>query len=354
MRNLLFALVFASSLGAQTPPAGVPCPTQSILLAAKPIFGVGKKTIEASCPAFLSAFTSWYASHPTSTSAEIFAALNGVTIQPPPVVVPPSPPVVTPPPPPQGAGVVYSDDFSSYGSTADLLKRFWVGPSRDDGGVTPVGVTYDTVEKAMRYDWPARPNAACSGAEMTVAMMPRWVNPPRGTNEVWIKFTSKESPNFEHGRSNCGGRSYKFFLVGFNNAHVGARVGTYLFDGTQRSAADPAISTRLYVDGIGAQGGLQIGGDQGWGGQYRTWTLGVQHIGTDSATFSTYLNDALGVPRLVHTLKGPFLKGQTLGPGWAITFEMGANINNGPDHAQSRWFKEFGVYTSKAAAGVPQ
>jgi hypothetical protein len=30
-----------------------------------------------------------------------------------------------------------------------------------------------------------------------------------------------------------------------------------------------------------------------------------------------------------------------------ITVELGANINNGPDLAQSRWFREFGIYTTR-------
>src|SRR5688572_12075090 len=116
MRKLLYALLLSSPLSAQTPPPGVPCPTGSVLLAAKPIFGVGTKTIAAACPAFFMALSSWYASHPQATLADAVAALNGVTIQPPPVVVPPTP-IPTP-----GAGVHYSDDFSKYDSTSQVAS----------------------------------------------------------------------------------------------------------------------------------------------------------------------------------------------------------------------------------------
>jgi hypothetical protein len=176
--------------------------------------------------------------------------------------------------------------------------------------------------------------------------MPRLNPPPTGLRELWVRFTTKESPNFEHGRTGCGGRSYKFFLVQFESGTAGkqGRVGTYLGDASSSSM----IPTRLWMDLSDNQGAyqqdgsLQIGGDQGWGGAYHTWVVEIRGIGTASATFRTYKD---GQP--VGTLTSPFLNGQTLGPGWAITFELGANINNGPDHAQSRWWREFAVYTTR-------
>jgi hypothetical protein len=66
-------------------------------------------------------------------------------------------------------------------------------------------------------------------------------------------------------------------------------------------------------------------------------------IGTTNAQFNIYLDGVL----MPGSLSSSFLAGASVGPGWAITLEMGANINNGSDHAQSRWFRELGVYTTR-------
>ena len=78
------------------------------------------------------------------------------------------------------------------------------------------------------------------------------------------------------------------------------------------------------------------------GGAYHTWVIELLGIGSSSASFTTYLDG-----RKVGTVSAPFLSGETIGAGWAVMFEMGANMNNGPDHAQSRWWREFGVYTTR-------
>jgi hypothetical protein len=333
------------ALEAQTPAVAAPCPASSILLAAKPIKGVGSTTIRNACPAFLAALTSWYASHPAATIADAVAAIAGTPI----IVAPtPTPPPVVVPAPAQRAdpslGSIAYDDFSTYTNTADLLKRFWVGPGHDMGA-QPFGVTYDTLEHAMRYDWPARATASCT-SELTVGAMPR-LNPPPSTKDLWIRFTSKESAQFEHGRSGCGGRSYKFFLVTFETAgQLKGRVGTYLGDASSSSM----FPTNLWMDVVGRMPGdtiigptpSSIGGVPSWGGDYHTWVVGLEHISSDSATFSVYLDGSL-----VKSLRAPFLSGATIGAGWAVMLELGANINNGPDHSQSRWFRELGVYASK-------
>lgn len=345
MRIALAVLLAASALTAQTSPA-TPCPSSSILLTAKPIKGVGTTTIKNACPSFLAALASWYAAHPTATVSDAVAAIAGT----PPVVVPP-PVIVAPPVVPPSSH--YTDDFSTYSSSAQLNSgdarkpgNFWFAPSGHDmAGMIPQGVSYDPLEKAMRYDWPSRSTNPCTGAgaEITIGAQPRWL-PTVPVKELWIRFTSKESANFEHGRNGCGGRSYKYFLVVFEKPGVLGRAGAYLGDGPLATAT----STRLYMDlnspsnVSGVKGGFRIGGDTTWGGGYHTWVIGLEGIGTAAATFSVYLDGSL-----VNTIAASFLDGQTVGPGWAVTFEMGANINNGPDHAESRWFREFGVYTQR-------
>jgi hypothetical protein len=360
MRSIVLLALLALPLSAHAQRAA-PCDSSAVLLKATPIYGVGTITIGNACPAFAAALWRDYLARGDTSRYGEYLRLAGATGAPPrpaptpaPVPAPtPTPtPTPVPPPPPSGSGVLYYDDFTRYTSTADLNARFWLGPSRDNGGVSGVGqpIVYDTAERAMRYDWPARPTAACSGQEMTIALMPR-LNPPPPLTNLWVKFTSKESLPFSHGQPGCGGRSYKFFLVGFESATTRGRIGTYLFDGI---GPKPEQAARLYLDmndtrgsAIATPSALPIGGEPTWGGSYHTWVLELLGIGTSSATFTVYLDGTK-----VGALTSAFLAGQTVGPGWNVQFQLGANINNGPPHAQSRWFREFGVYTTKPA-GIP-
>jgi hypothetical protein len=141
-------------LHAQTP-AAQPCPSSSVLLTAKPIKGVGAATIKNSCPAFLTALVVWYAAHPggerggcrrgdyrrTDSRAGGDAAFcdygSSAVIQNP------------------SSGILYSDDFSSYTSSAQLNSgdartkgNFWFAPSGHDmGGMIPQGVSYDPARR---------------------------------------------------------------------------------------------------------------------------------------------------------------------------------------------------------------
>jgi hypothetical protein len=332
---------------AQTPAPAPPCPTSSVLLTAKPIFGVGLTTIRNACPAFLSALDSWYAAHPFATVADAVAAIRGTppAIAPPPVVVQPPPIVITS----GSVGARVSVDFSKW-STAQIRDgSFWRAPNRDMGGVSnPMYIAFDSSERAMRYDFPDRSAMACT-SEFTPAVMPRELT-VTGPN-LWLRFTSKESAGFAHGLPNCGGRSYKFFLVTFEQGgNLKGRAGLYLGDG---SGTSPHIATRLYLDfntlrDTSLNSGprlLDIGGDVSWGGIYHEWTIGIEGVGTSTATLSAYLDG-----RLVGKVDGPFLRNQ-LGP-WTVMFEMGANINSGPPNAQSRWWRRFDVFASKPA-GIP-
>lgn len=341
MSKALLLLAFAAPLaGAQTPPPAAPCPSSSILLAAKPIKGVGATTIKNACPAFLAYLNTWYASHPAASVADVVAALNGAPaiVVPPPVVQPPALPSVPQP------STLAAVDFSTI-STADLRAGvFWKGTGRDIAVSNPSAVSLDTIERAMRYDWPARAGTACYNAEYTVAAMPRW-SPSVVVKDLWVKFTSKESPNFEHGSSSCmsaAGLAYKFFLIGFESGATNARFGTYLINASSTSMLPTFLSTDM-VAGVNRKqgGGFPLG--MTWGGQYHTWVLEMLGIGTSTATLNVYLDGKL----MPGSISAAFLPGTTVGPGWAITFEMGANINNGPDHAQSRWFRELGVYTTR-------
>lgn len=100
MRTVLLSLLCALSLGAQskTPPQLAPCDTNSVLAKAAPIYGVGAKTIVASCPAFAAQISAWYTAHQEAhawTPTQLVAALiAGAAPAPAAPAVPPAPPLV--------------------------------------------------------------------------------------------------------------------------------------------------------------------------------------------------------------------------------------------------------------------
>lgn len=302
----------------------------------------------------------------------------------PPVDTTTTPPVTPPTQPPSGAGVHYFDDFSKYTTSAQLNSgvmkagNFWYAPPNANGSssghdyvnVNNAGsISYDPVEKALRYDWPNRSALACNN-EISTFINPR-INPlsiilPNGARDLWVEFVSKESAGFAHGNYDyktvnaagdtvstvCGGRSYKFFLLNFERAGMLGRAGLYLGDGVPAAPLGPKdvhLSTTGFMDfsdqkgAYQYQGGLPIGGAAGWGGVYHRWTMELKGIGTAAATFTTYLDG-----KKLHTLASPFLNGENVHSGpFVLYFSMGANMNSGPSHAESRWFREFGVYTVK-------
>lgn len=347
-------------------------------------------------PDSVSVIGTWNRSDGTKVSGSYRFRVTG---SPPPIVTQPpvvTPPIVIPPPtttpPPTGSGVHYFDDFSKYTTSAQLNSgvmakgNFWWGPDtitraagHDYVNVPNKGaVSLDVAERAMRYDWPDRSTSPCTGSEYTVGVHPR-INPvgvvwnDTSKRDMYVEFITKESPLFAHGNYShtaitprpsdptksdtvvtiCGGRSYKFFLLQFEKIGGGmlGRAGTYLGDGVPVAPLgpkDPHLSTTFFMDisdqkgAYDYKGGIPIGGAGGWGGAYHRWLIELKGIGTPSATFTTYLDY-----QKLYTLTTPFLNGESIHSGFVVYLEMGANVNNGPSKAQSRWWRQLGVYSIK-------
>jgi hypothetical protein len=262
---------------------------------------------------------------------------------------------------------LYADDFQTY-STSQLVGGdayytsqipsgyFFSGPNRDISISGKPRITMDLTggpfgDRAARYDWAANPytgstslSAYCAGGP-TISLIPRF-NPPPAIQNLWIRFTSKESSQFEHGSSSClstAALAYKFFLVQIYNSTSFAQYGTYLGN----SVSGQALPTGLYANMTdranitSAQKGMG-GSGSSWGGTWHTWVIELLGVGASSTTFNVYMDGVLQL-----TLSGPVLPGRAIGTGWALALDIGGIINNGPDHAQSRWFRELGVYTTR-------
>jgi hypothetical protein len=259
---------------------------------------------------------------------------------------------------------LYADDFQTY-TTAPLLGgcasplgdsvlsagEFFYGTnhvmgacsanttwliSMDSTGGTTAG------QKAARYDWP-------SGNGGSVYLGPR-INSPPNMSELWVRWTSKESIGFVHGGNGATGSAneYKFFLIQVSPCPNGCpQFGTYLDNAAAGLGVDPTRITFDSVDRLGNNGNslhtLSYNLGSNWSGKYHTWVAGVTGMGTNNMTYQIYYDGTL-----ILEVSAPFLPGQTVGgPGQMIFLNIGANINNGPDNPQSRWFRELGIYTRR-------
>jgi hypothetical protein len=189
LRSRLVSLVtiaalaaFSFRLGGQTPAAAPPCPAASVLLTAQPIYGVGVKTIAASCPAFQRAIASWYASDSATisrwTAAQIIAAITtgarptvpAPTPAPTPVPAPAPAPIGTTEPTPAGtilfdmrAGGRQSLQAAADIATVRALFNSTGGELTDGDGHWRLATNVDgSGKKALAVDWPANPGRESS------------------------------------------------------------------------------------------------------------------------------------------------------------------------------------------------
>jgi hypothetical protein len=254
---------------------------------------------------------------------------------------------------------LYYDDFQGY-TTATLIGgcatgaipsgAFFAGASHDMASCSnPSQISIDPAggntsgPKAVRYDWPAHP--VLSG--YTLGLGPRF-NPPPVLTQLYVRFTSKESPGFAHGGGGAlnSQNQYKFFLIQLGSGGVNgvAQFGVYLDNAAAGLGVDPTTVTMDMTDRLG-NGSPLTGHNLGsaWTGQFHTWVVEMTALGTSATTMRLYLD---GVQ--INSTTAPYLPGRTVGgPGQILFLLLGANINNGPDKAQSRWFRELGVYTTR-------
>lgn len=262
---------------------------------------------------------------------------------------------------------IWSDDFQSY-TTSTLVAgcntatgaipsgAFFAGAKHDMGCSNISQISMDMTggpkgSRAARYDWSAKPPTQpltnyCAN-ETTIALQPRISSPPV-FDTLWVRFTSKESANFAPGAQSCAatvGISYKFFLMDngpYNSGGANGRFGVYL-----RGLSGTVLPAFAYADMSDRVGDYATSTFPALGntffGAYHTWVVQIYNMGTTSATYKTYVDGAL-----LMTVNGAYYPGATIGgQGQTLLLQLGANINNGPEQAQTRWFREVGVYTTR-------
>ncbi len=256
---------------------------------------------------------------------------------------------------------VWSDDMQSYTTSAQILggctggvagsffTKFGLG---DISCSTPGKVTLDlnggnsTGSKAIRYDWAPRPApnpiAGYCGTEETIAVQPRLNPAPLFPDTLWVRFTSRESANFAPGSASCN-PAYKFFLLNVGPGDPNGRFDMIMAKNFASLLAPPAMA--MAIDGTtGATQGPTVELGPSYLGAYHTWAIQVFNMASASATFRIYYDG-----NVIQQVNGPFYPAGTIigGRGQTITLQMGANINNGPDGAMTRWFREIGIYFTR-------
>ena len=251
---------------------------------------------------------------------------------------------------------LYAEDFQSYAITSQVIGGcstnpiptgdFFAGTNRGMYGcantsqisLDPLGGT-SAGPRAMRYDWPARLGLT---GEYTVNVEPRLLNPPQTPN-LYVRWTSKESAGFKNasGAATGASRSYKFLQIQLPDVVGGnPQFGVYLEDDAPMSLQIDATD-RTYSNDHSTQ---TYALTSGWSGQFHTYVAEVIGMGTNTCTFSLWMDGA----KIITAATIPFLPGQVIGgPGQFFAVAMGANINSGPDQTESRWWREFGIYTTR-------
>jgi hypothetical protein len=291
---------------------------------------------------------------------------------------------------------MYSDDFQSYSDVSKItygdlnnhaptLGNFgfkspqlfdYVKATSQGDHSAPYGVAADGIgqfslpategpfgDKAFKYTWAASPqnvpgplrspaaNSDISNYYVKEEFRTAPNTLPVGTTELWLRFTDKLSSNFRVGGAGATGAmmEYKYFFIQMHTDNTGFSFAPIQLELDDQNT-NPSASLLLRLKLIDIVSGNQVqrqSVDQALGGTFlgswHTWVVGITGIGTASCVVTVYRD---GVQ--FSQVSGSWLVGSTIGgASTQILFEMGANINNGPDQEQNRWWRELGIYKSR-------
>jgi hypothetical protein len=249
---------------------------------------------------------------------------------------------------------LYFDNFQSYTSQSQLVNTqspippgafFSTARNGEISSIaSPSKIFLDATggpngSKAMRYDWSANGNGG------TIQVSPRFNPPPSGMTSIAVRWTDKVSSLFTNGGGGAVGsaREYKWFLIKLGPPVAGtlSQIGVYLEGSEPNYRVTMDVTDR--TNNINTTHAVGYNLPSNWRNTWHTWVVYGTNLGTSNATFVLYMD---GAP--VITISGAFLPGygSVGGSGQLVVLELGSNINNGPDQAQSRWWREFGVYSS--------
>lgn len=237
-------------------------------------------------------------------------------------------------------GAISSISFGQGGSAANIALNPTGGPSG---------------EKTMRYTIPIGFNGQTVQVSPRISPIPVGI---RGT-EFGVRWMSKVSTGFDSsGNGASSGNEFKWFLWKLGPTAGGntPQIGVYLeqtapggatsvkFDVTDKRGNgfnvgagqhQPAGSSITTV-ALGAAGAWEI---------WHVWAIYAYNLCGNNAVFELWLDGDM-----IFQWTGPFLTSQAdIGTDAAdmLIYEPGSNINHGPDHSETRDFRELGFYLGK-------
>lgn len=263
------------------------------------------------------------------------------------------------------------DDFQSYQDTRDLHARF----ANEPGGrqMSPSGpfrpCIQDLVQldptggpdggKAMRYDfWDRATNPEglrvanalekCGRPDPCFSMaiyLGRFFQPGQANhNQWWLRFMSKEGEvpkGFTFGIGSCREPfRYKYILWAFEQNVDGLNLQLIASGRDMNPRTGHAMDWQtMDRSGQGFEHRLLLGDASAWAGRWHTYVYGFDATnGWGDVQFQFYRDGKLLFEEK-HRAWGP--------PGGIVSIKLGANMNAGPDQAESRWFREVGLYRSR-------
>ena len=239
------------------------------------------------------------------------------------------------------------EDFSEYSSTSQFLSDprgiYELGSDQNTGQMTlDKSVGYGTLTQSLRYDVPDRTGDTSSRCgDLTIR---RDLTLPSQVTEVWVelevKFVSNWSDIAPSSWSCSSAPDYKFFFGGVVNVtgrfeeHLGARgAGDFGF-----GAPDPS-GYENFDQAHGGLNGSHTTAASIFDGQWHQHRL---HFRLDSPTSASVQFWLDGVKRFDVT----GLKVTNTGTPLLYKVVLGANLNQGPDQAQSYWWGKVNVWNT--------
>lgn len=249
---------------------------------------------------------------------------------------------------------MWFDDFQSYADSGSLHANLGLNSGIRSRSFFPANqITLDPSggpagSRAMRYNFRVNGNVNQNLWTVMSYMGPTTAGPTIDT--LWVRFTSRESPNFETGCAGCGNFSYKFFLIGIGRSvgypnTAGGRFGMYL-SGPANAQTMWGDMTDGNPDGLGYAVHLepqrhQLGANSSWAGTWNTWMMRIAFITPTTATLTLYRNGQ----QIASTLTNRFQT--SLGDRQLLDLQLGSTLNSGPTVPQQRWFRDVGIYRTR-------
>ncbi len=246
------------------------------------------------------------------------------------VTRPPAPPAPPVPPP---SGAVYSGDFSSAQSDADLQGMISVATTGNVHADPGIG---------MRYDFQPRPNR-CGDQTLSSS-----IDLPSGTDEVWIRFRIRHSANWTVVNPHCSSPTpaYKTVFADLDKPFVLQRFE--LVSGAQNRymhAAGPGYpaAEKVPLDvvrGVGRIDGLYL-----YDGKWHDVELHFAIRSGDRAVVQVRI-DGIVSHNYVTSHDRSGLTGRTL-----TQIRIGGNRNLGATELMHIWWDDFGAWVGPADPG---